>query len=87
MSPRKQVTYSQHPNHAARAAHAKGEKQFRTYDTSLIRPKRSPIPAILGIIVLVAALVGIVFGVLHFIGGQAPAPLLEEGKEVQIEVA
>ena len=87
MSPRKQVTYSQHPNHAARAAHAKGEKQFRTYDTSLIRPKRSPIPAILGIIVLIAAIVGIVFGVMHFMRGCAPAPLLEEGKEVQVVVA
>ena len=53
MSPRKQITYSQHPNHAARSAHAKGEKAFRTYDTSYIRPKRSPLPAIIGIAVLV----------------------------------
>ena len=86
MSPRRQITYSQHSNHAARAAHAKGEKQFRTYDTSLIRPKRSPIPAIIGIIVLIAAIVGIVFGVMHFMRGCSSIELLEQGKEVQVTV-
>ena len=87
MSPRKQITYSQHPNHAARSAHARGEKQFRTYDTSLIRPKRSPIPAIIGIIVLIAAIVGIVFGVLHFMRGCASTPMLPEGQEVEVVVS
>lgn len=87
MSPRKQITYSQHPNHAARSAHAKGEKQFRTYDTSLIRPKRSPIPAIIGIIVLIAAIAGIVFGVSHFLRScSSPQPTLPEGQEVQIVI-
>ena len=38
MTPRK-VTYSRRSTHAARAAHAKGEKQFRTYDTSAIQPQ------------------------------------------------
>ena len=87
MSPRKQITYSQHPNHAARAAHAKGEKQFRTYDTSLIRPKRSPIPAIIGIIVLIAAIVAIVFGIMHFVKGCSANEMLPEGQEVQVVVA
>ena len=87
MSPRKQITYSQHPNHAARAAHARGEKQFRTYDTSLIRPKRSPIPAIIGIIVLIAAIVAIVFGVMHFMKGCSANEMLPEGQEVQVVVA
>ena len=86
MSPRKQITYSKHPNHAARSAHAKGEKQFRTYDTSLIRPKRSPIPAIIGIIVLVAAIAAIVFGAIHFIRGCSSAPTLPEGEQVEIVV-
>ena len=86
MSPRRQITYSQHPNHAARAAHAKGEKQFRTYDTSPIKPKRSPIPAIIGIIVLIAAIVGIVFGVLHFMRGCAANEMLPEGQEMQVVV-
>ena len=86
MSPRKQITYSQHPNHAARAAHAKGERQFRTYDTSLIRPKRSPIPAIIGIIVLIAAIAAIVFGVMHFMRGCSAKATLPEGQEVQVVV-
>ena len=44
MPPRKQVTYSQRPNHAARSAHARGERELRTYDTSYIRPKQSKGP-------------------------------------------
>ena len=87
MSPRKQITYSQHPNHAARSAHAKGERQFRTYDTSAIRPRRSPIPAIIGIIVLIAALAAIVFGVIQFMRGFSTAtPTLPEGEEVEVVV-
>ena len=50
MTPRK-VTYSRRPNHAARAAHARGEKAFRTYDTSAIRPKKSKTPLIAAIVV------------------------------------
>ena len=37
----KRVTYSQRSNHAARAAHARGARHFKTYDTSYIRPKQS----------------------------------------------
>ncbi len=87
MSPRRQVTYSQHPNHAARAAHAKGEKQFRTYDTSLIRPKRNPIFAILGVIVLLAAIGGIVFGVFTFLKGCSANELLPEGEQVEVVIS
>lgn len=86
MSPRKNVTYSSRPTHAARSAHAKGDKMFRTYDTSAIRPKRSPVPAVIGIIVLVAALVVIVFGVLQFVRGCSSTEPLAEGKEVQVTV-
>ena len=86
MSPRKNVTYSSRPNHAARSAHAKGDKLFRTYDTSAIRPKRSPVPAIIGIVVLVVALIVIVFGVLGFVRGCAPSNQVEKGTEIQIVV-
>jgi len=86
MSPRKQVTYSQTPNRAARAAHAKGEKQFRTYDTSYIRPKRSPVVAILGILLLIAAIAAIVFGVFTFLRGCSASNLLPEGEQVEIVV-
>ena len=86
MSPRRQITYSQHPNHAARSAHAKGEKAFRTYDTSYIRPKRSPVPAILGVIILIAALVAIIWGVMQFMKGCSTSNLIPEGQTVQITV-
>ena len=86
MSPRKNVTYSARPTHAARSAHAKGDKLFRTYDTSAIRPKRSPIPAIVGIAVLVVALITIIVLVTGFVRGCAPAPQVAKGTEVQIVV-
>lgn len=86
MSPRKNITYSSRPTHAARSAHAKGDKLFRTYDTSAIRPKRSPIPAIIGIVVLVVALIVIVFGVFNFMRGCSSAPTLAKGQEVQVTV-
>ena len=53
---RKQVTYSQRPNHAARSVHARGERQFRTYDTSYIRPKKSKGPVIFAAILAVVVL-------------------------------
>ena len=86
MPRRRNITYSSRPTHAARSAHAKGDKAFRTYDTSAIRPKRSPIPAIIAIAVLVAALIAIVFGVINFVRGCAGTPQLETGKEVTIVV-
>ena len=87
MSPRRQITYSQHPNHAARAAHAKGEKAFRTYDTSAIRPKRSPVPAIIALVVLIAALGLIVWAVISFTHGCSATPQLEKGQKVEIVVS
>ena len=39
MAPRK-VTYSRRSTHAARSAHARGEREFKKYDTSAIRPKK-----------------------------------------------
>lgn len=62
--PRKQITYSSHPNHRARMVHAQGERQFRTYDTSHIRPRKSKAPmaiaiALVAVVVLVGAFVAI----------------------------
>ena len=85
MSPRKNVTYSSRLNHAARSAHAKGDKLFRTYDTSAIRPKRSPVPAIIAIVILVIALIAIVFGVISFMRG-CSANQVAKGEEVQVVV-
>ncbi len=86
MARRRNITYSSRPTHAARSAHAKGDKAFRTYDTTAIRPKRSPIPAIIGIIVLIAAVVFIVFNVMNFTRGCMGTPQVERGTEVQIVV-
>ena len=86
MAPRKNVTYSSRPNHAARAAHAKGDKMFRTYDTSAIRPRRSPVPAVLGVVVLVAVLGLVIFGVTQLVQGcSKPAPV-PNGQEVEFVV-
>ncbi|HAM16689.1 MAG TPA: endolytic transglycosylase MltG [Eggerthellaceae bacterium] len=87
MSPRKNVTYSANPTHAARSAHAKGDKMFRTYDTSAIQPKRSPLPAIVGLAVLVVALIIIVVSVLNFTRSCGATQMLPAGHEVEIVVA
>ena len=61
MASKRQVTYSSRPNHAARSAHARGDKMFRTYDTSAIQPKQSkaPIIAFVVILLVIVAAVGI----------------------------
>lgn len=60
--PRKQVTYSSHPNHRARVVHAQGARQFKTYDTTHIRPRKSKAPVIFGIVLAVAVLIALVVG-------------------------
>lgn len=86
MSPRRQVTYSRRPNHAARSAHARGDRLFRTYDTSYIQPKRSNVPHYVFLAVL--ALLGI--GILWFVGSSVAScvspkvELLAEGQQGHI---
>lgn len=88
MSPRRQVTYSRRPNHAARSAHARGDRMFRTYDTSYIQPKRSNVPHYVFLAVL--ALLGI--GILWFVGSSVAScvspkvELLAEGQQATITV-
>ena len=88
MSPRRQVTYSRRPNHAARSAHARGDRMFRTYDTSYIQPRRSNVPHYVFLAVL--ALLGI--GILWFVGSSVAScvspkvELLAEGQQATITV-
>lgn len=87
MSPRK-VTYSRKSTHAARAAHARGEKEFRTYDTSAIRPKKSKKP----IIALVAAIAVIVVIVVALFVNTSCAEaannhLAPDGEQVTVQIA
>ena len=89
MSPRKQVTYSQRPNHAARSAHARGEREFRTYDTSYIRPKQSKGPKIFAAVLAVVVIGGLAWGGLTMFNscsGSAPVELLAEGQEATVVV-
>ena len=88
-SHRKQVTYSSRPNHAARSAHAKGERQFRTYDTSYIRPKRSKAPLVFAAVLAVVVVGGLAWGALTLFNSCSgtPAELLAEGEEATIVVS
>lgn len=85
---RKQVTYSRRPNHAARSAHARGDRMFRTYDTSYIQPKRSKAPAIVFTVVLVL----VALALLWFIGSSVAGcmspkvELLSDGEQATIVV-
>lgn len=87
---RNQVTYSQYPNHAARQAHARGDKQFRMYDTSYIRPKHSPIPAIICAVVAIAILGGAGWAVYNMMTGgfssQEKVELLSSNESATITV-
>ena len=84
---KRQITYSQRPNHAARSAHARGDKMFRTYDTSYIRPKRSKAPAIIATVVALVVVALLIFGITTAVRGCSAQPTLAEGQTVQIEVA
>ena len=89
--PRKQITYSSHPNHRTRAVHAQGERQFKTYDTSHIRPRKSVAPVFFGILLAVVVL-GLIYTLFTTFlgGGQIPNPfakpdLDEAGATVVVE--
>ncbi len=85
---RKNATYSQRPSHAARAAHAKGERMFRSYDTTAIQPKRSPVPAVAALVAVVAVLAVVIYLIASFVtGGFSDSKLLPEGETATIVVA
>ena len=79
----KNVTYSSHASRAARAAHAKGDKEFRTYDTSAIMPKKSPAPFICLGIVAVVVIAAVCF--FAFRGCSAPE-LLAPGETAEVTI-
>lgn len=84
-SRRKQVTYSSHPNRAARAAHARGDREFRTYDTSYIQPKKSRVPYVVALVLVI-----VVAGVVIFFAARgcasASADLLPEGEQAVVVI-
>lgn len=84
----RRVTYSERSTHAARAAHARGAREFKTYDTSMIRPKRSKVPAIVCGVVIVAVIAAVVFGIVTLVGGMGDDhEMLPDGQQAQIAVA
>ena len=90
MPSRKQFTYSQRPNHAARSAHARGEREFRTYDTSFIRPKQSKGPVIFAIILALVVVGGLIWGATALFGGLmggSSVELLASGEKASVTVA
>lgn len=86
MVSKKNVTYSDHPSRAARIAHAKGDAQFRTYDTSSIRPKKSVPPAIIAIIVVLVLAAGIVSLVLTGCSGESAGDILSSDEQAVVVV-
>ena len=87
MTPRKrQVTYSSRPNHAARAAHRQGARQFKTYDTSALRPKKSIGPKIFAAVLAVVVIGGMIFGVTTLMKSCSPEATLPVGETVEVVV-
>lgn len=84
----RRVTYSERSTHAARAAHARGAREFKTYDTSMIRPKKSKVPAIICGVVVVAIVVAVVVGLVSLVRGIGPShEMLPDGQQTQVVVA
>lgn len=89
MTPRKNVTYSQRPNRQTRAVHARGDRQFRTYDTSLIRPKRSKAPVIIAAVLAIICLAVIAWAATVWFKGctvEQQVDLLPAGQEVVVVI-
>lgn len=82
MAGRHGMTYSSKPTRAARNAHRMGEKQFRTYDTSYIRPKKSKAPLVAALLVVLLILGGIGF----FVMSSCSSTEVAEGQEITVTV-
>ena len=87
MTPRRKVTYSRRSTHAARAAHARGEKQFRTYDTSAIRPKKSRKPFIIAAVVALIVIIAAIALFANASCAQANDNMLADGETATVEIA
>lgn len=81
----KKVTYSRRSTHAARAAHARGRREFRTYDTSAIRPKKSKLPYVIAAIVVLAIIVAVIVNISGC--SETNDHMVEAGTEVQVDIA
>ena len=82
--PRRQITYSNHPNHRARAVHAQGERQFKTYDTSHIRPRKSKVPYAVGAIIAIVVLAIAAFAATSLLRGCSAEAEDIDGSQVAV---
>lgn len=75
-------------SHAARSAHARADREFRTYDTSQIMPKRkSKAPAVFGLVLALAVVAAVAFLLVpRLTGAVAQAELLPEGETAIVVV-
>ena len=80
---KRQITYSSRPNHRARVAHSMGDRQFRTYDTSALQPKRSKGPMIAFVAVIVVVALLLILGVSTLIRGCTSGNLVADGQQVK----
>lgn len=88
MAVRRNTTYSNRSTHASRAAHARGDRQFRSYDTSYIQPHRKKSnkgPAVIAVIIAIVVIVAAGFGIMTAMKGCSSGSL-EKGTEVQFTV-
>lgn len=82
---RRNTTYSNQGGRSARAAHARGRKEFSKYDTSAIMPqKRFPVPIWAVVLVVVVLIVAIVFAVSSCSKNENLVP---DGQEVEVTFA
>ena len=81
---KRQVPISSKNSLAARTAHAKASQQFKTYDTSVINPKKTPVaPIVICVVVVLAVILG---AVLAIRGCTADAETLPEGQEAVVVI-
>ncbi len=85
MAGKRQVTYSSRPNRAARQAHRQGAREFKTYDTSFIRPKSNFNPTVMALGLAVLALL-LLFGVFSCSRGCNRHTMLEAGAPITVTV-
>lgn len=81
---KKNTTYSSHPSLASRIAHKRAKTKYPTYDTSLIRPKKSKKPAIIASVATVIFIAIIACLIVFSFSGCSKT--LEAGKTVEVTI-
>ena len=56
MRPDKKGAYIKTGRHSSNSAHRRADREFRSYDTSLIRPKRNPVVIVISVVVALVVL-------------------------------